>query len=172
MIANIGGRLSTKDIERIKELVNIAENPIKYLGIDPGKKNGVCGYGADYALKFMLTIDANDINIFLHQFGLVKLCVIEGYKLYPNKMQHQIYSSMETSRVIGRVESWAENNKIELVVQGASIKKTGYAWIGRKPLPKNNPMNHSLDAHVHFMHWAIKNNRISAEEILKKGILD
>jgi|SRR5882724_1327340 len=160
--------LQRNEFERFEETVNSDHNPVLYLGIDPGRANGVCGYDARYYVVFMYTINSLDMVHFLAQLKKVKKCVIEDYLLYPDKMKQQVYSDMETPRVIGRVESWAEAQNVELIKQGASIKSTGYKWIGRKPLPKSNPLNHELDGHVHFMYWAVKNGKINAADLLRK----
>ena len=161
-------RLTPEYLANLSSVVNAEENPVIYLGIDPGKANGVCGYDAKYYVMFMLTIQADDMNMFINQFTKVKTCIIEDYRIFPGKEKQHIYSSLETPRVIGRVEAWAETNKIELVKQGAHIKETGYKWIGAKPLPKSNKNNHKLDAHVHFMYWAVKSRLINAAELLKR----
>lgn len=155
-------------LDLIKDAVNNEQNPVTYLAIDPGKANGICGYDEKYYLIFMYTIQSSDIVDFLDIFEHVQKCIYEDYLLYPNKIKQQVYSDMETPRVIGRIESWAQRKKVALIKQGASIKTTGYAWIGKKPLPKSNPKNHELDAHVHFMYWAVKNNKINAADLLKR----
>jgi hypothetical protein len=165
-----GQRLTKEYLTHLNEAVNAEANPITYLGIDPGKANGVCGYDAKYYLQFMLTVPADDMNMFVHQFNRVEKCIMEGYKLYPNKLKEQVYSDLETPRVIGRVESWAEMHQVELIIQPASIKPTGYKWLGVKPLPKSNPRNHELDGHIHFMYWAIKRGHITAESLFKRGV--
>jgi hypothetical protein len=145
----------------------LATESVIYLSIDPGKSNGVCGYDADYALLFMITVKSSEMIMFLQQFKNLKKCILEGFTLFPNKAKEQVYSDMETPRVIGRVESWATIVGVELIKQAPSIKPTGYKWIGEKPLPKSNPKNHSLDAHVHFMYWAIKGGHIDARSLVK-----
>lgn len=157
-----------KSMERFTEFVNTDFNPIEYLAIDPGKSNGVCGYDAKYYWQFMFIVPAVDMIQFLQIFKKVKVCIVEGFQLYPNKAKDQIYSDMETPRVIGRIETWAELNNVDLVKQQASIKPTGYAWIGEKPLPKSNPNNHAMDAHVHFMYWAVKTSRINPADLLRR----
>jgi hypothetical protein len=161
-----GDRTTPEYLEHFKEAVNASANPVNYLGIDPGKSNGVCGYDAKYYLVFMLTIQAEDMIQFLQQFELVDTCVIEDYRIYSGKEEAHINTDVETLRVIGRVESWAEINKVKLVKQGASIKKNAYAWIGVTPPKKSDPRNHMADANVHFMHWAIKTRRVSARNLL------
>ncbi len=167
------GEEVTEDmLKRLSDTVNAEENPVKYLSIDPGKANGICGYDAKYYTVFMLTLDEKDVVDFLQQFKFVDTCIIENFILYPNKAQQQVYSDMGTSRVIGRVESWANKLGVDLVKQNASIKSTGYAWIGQKPLPKSNKKNHEMDAHVHFIYWAVKSHRMDAAQLIKprKGL--
>lgn len=159
--------LSLEFLNFLNEQVNDEENPVVYLSIDPGKANGVCGYNSNFSVMFMLTITAPNIVMFLHQFEKVKKCIMEGYKVYPNKVKDHIYSDLETPRVIGRVESWAEIKGIELIKQPASIKPTAYKWLGVKPLSKSNKNNHAMDGHVHFMYWAIKNGHVKAEDLIK-----
>lgn len=160
--------LTPRYLENLNSTVNADTNPIEYLSIDPGKSNGLCGYDTKFYPQFMLTIRADDMVKFLQQFKRVRKVIIESYKIFPNKAKDHIYSDLETPRVIGRVEGWAETNDVELIKQPSSIKPTGYAWIGKKPLPKSNPQNHSMDAHVHFMYWAVKNRLIDARELLRR----
>lgn len=140
--------------------VNAPHNPVKYLAIDPGKANGICGYDEKFYLAFMHTIREEDMQKYLDCFATLATVIVEDFVLYPNKSKEQIYSDMLTSRVIGRIEGWAARNNIKLVKQPASIKKAGYLWIGKKPLPKSNPQNHKMDAHVHGMYWAIRNKLV------------
>lgn len=165
-----GQRTTPEYLEHLKEAVNAPENPVVYLGIDPGGSNGICGYDVDYYLVFMLTVQAADMVMFLHQFKKVQKCVLEGYWVYPGKQNDHVYSDLETPRVIGRIESWAETHGVEVIVQPAAVKATGYAWIGQKVLPKSNKNNHQMDAHVHFMFWAIKFGHIDAHTLLRKVI--
>lgn len=153
--------------EHLSSAFNSEINPVKYLAIDPGKINGVCGYDAKYYLNFMYSIPETDMPIFLELFNYVDKCIVENFLLYPNKALQQTYSSMVTSRVIGRIEHWASVKNIELIKQNATIKKTGYAWIGQKPPSKSNPRNHELDANVHFIYWAVKNRKIDAADLIR-----
>lgn len=162
-------RLTKEYLEHLKEAVNSPLNPVTYLAIDPGKSNGICAYDAKFYLVFMLTIQADDMTMFLDQFDKIEKCVMENYLVYPQKATDHVYSSLETPRVIGRIESWAERKKITLITQPASIKPTAYKWIGKKPLPKSNPRNHEMDAHAHFMYWAVSRGMIPAESLLKRS---
>lgn len=153
--------------ERLATFANNEVNPIKYLGIDPGKANGFCGYDAKCYLQFMVTVAAEDMVKYLKCFKNVDTCVIENFLLYPNKAKQQAYSEMLTSKVIGRVESWAEMNDVTLVKQGATIKKTAYLWLGKKIPSKSDPTNHTQDAHAHFTYWAIRTGKINATEFVR-----
>ena len=169
-----GTRLNEKYLTRLKSAVNNPQNPVKYLSVDPGKANGVCGYDERYYLSFMLSIQADDMVDFLDQFENVEECVCESFILYPEipgrKRRTPVYSDMETSRVIGRVESWTKNNSIELHMQPANIKPTAYKWLNEKPLPKSNPANHMKDAHAHFIYWAVVHGRIPAEDLVRRTV--
>jgi hypothetical protein len=146
--------------------VNDEKNPVVYLGIDPGESNGVCGFDEKYRLVFMYTVMYPDVGDFLELFKNLKLIVCEDFFLYPDKAMQQVYSEMKTSKVIGSVVEFTRKNKIQLVMQKATIKSTGYKWVGKKPLPKHNPANHELDAFVHFMYWAVRTGKINAADLL------
>lgn len=165
-------RLSTQDQEvtdpfklydsvvDLKRIYNSELNPVTYLAIDPGGHNGICGYDTRHYLMFMATVGADDIVRFLDLFDHIKKCICEDYILYNNKMKQQINSDMETSRIIGRIEAWAEKKNVELIKQLAKDKPQGYAFLGKKPLPKTNPRNHEWDAHAHFTFWAVRTGRV------------
>lgn len=161
-------RLTDSEFEHLTEAVNAEHNPVEYLAVDPGKGNGICGYDTKFYLQFMMTIHEADIVRFMEQFEKVKVCILEGYKLYPNKTKEQIYSDMLTPRVIGRIETWAERHKVKIVLQGANVKATGYQWLGKKPLPKSNPQNHPMDAHAHGTYYAVRKGLINPADLLRK----
>lgn len=161
------GRIKEGELEKLEIVVNSDTNPILFLGIDPGKRNGICGYDAKYCVQFMLNINEADVAKFLRCFTKLQKIIMEGYKLYPNKAKQQIYSDMLTPRVIGRVEDYCDMRNIDLIIQPASIKPTGYMWIGKKPPPKGNINRDPMDAHVHFMYWAVKNRLINAADLLR-----
>ncbi len=139
---------------------------ITYIAIDPGKGNGICGYDTDYKPQFMLTLHEKDIVAFLRLFQNIEFCIMENYRVRPVKYSHE-GSDIETLRVMGRIEGWAARNRISLIKQMPNVKSTGYKWIGKSPLPRSNMMNHALDAHVHFMYWAVRTGRIPAEKLVE-----
>jgi hypothetical protein len=161
--------ISDEDFKALYELVNSPLTAVKYLAIDPGKASGVCGYGAHLNLIFMYTIREEDMVKFLECFESVTTAIVEDYVLYPNKSKEQVYSDMQTSRVIGRIEGWAARHRVQLVKQKANIKPNGYAFIGRNPLPKSNPKNHVWDAHVHMIYWAVRTGKINARDLLNNA---
>lgn len=166
-----GERLTKEYLANLNNAVNAVQNPVVYLGIDPGESNGICGYDAKYYLLFMLTIHHEDMVMFMHQFKSVKKCIMEEYKVFSHKAKQHINSDLKTTQVIGRVQSWAKLHEVELIMQPSSIKPTGYKWIRKKPLPKSNPMNHSLDGHVHFVYWGVRTGRIKLEDILRNEVM-
>lgn len=116
---------------------------------------------------FMTTINERELLKFLKIFTKVTTCVTEDYKIrYDRAVQHT-GSDVLTLRVIGRIEHWCEINNVTLIKQMPTIKATGYLWLGKKPLPKSNPANHKWDAHVHFIHWAVRKGLIKAADLLR-----
>lgn len=162
-----GHRTTPEFLERLESVVNASENPVIYLAIDPGKANGICGYDTRFYLQFMMTVQADDMIMFLEQFKKLEVIICEDYKILYHKTKDHAFSDLETTRVIGRIEGYATRLKVKLVKQLATIKKTGYAFIGKTPLPKSDPTNHQLDAHVHFIFWAVKNQLIDIKTLLR-----
>lgn len=159
--------LNSANLLSMKEAFNTEKNPIKYLSIDPGNKNGVCGYDEKLYPQFMFTVRDVDMVQFINLFEKLDICIIEDYRIFAHKLKVHANSKVETLRIIGKVEGWAETKGITLIKQPSKIKPTGYAWIKKKPLPKSDPKNHSLDAHVHFMYWAVRAGKFRAEDLLK-----
>jgi hypothetical protein len=164
-------RFPTWDVEQkdnLETFITNEANPLESLAIDPGKFNGVCGYDSRHYLQFMYVVDFEDMVTFLNILKRVKRCIIEDYTLFPNKAMRQTYSDMPTSRMIGRVESWAELHSVELIKQLPTIKVTAYKWLGKKPPAKSTNLNDPWDAHAHFTYWAIKNKKINPAVLLKE----
>ena len=160
-------RLSAKHFDSIEHVVNEPINPVKFLGIDPGKANGIVLYDGAFRLVYMMTVHADDMVRFLSQFKFVHTVIIEDYRLYPNKAHKQIYSDMETSRVIGRIEAWAETQGgIRVIKQGSNILDNAFMWLGQKPPGKSNPRRHIMCANAHFVFWAVKQGHIKVSDLL------
>ncbi len=159
-------KLSPQELEHLAATVNEPMNPVKFLAIDPGKSNGVTFYDERYRLVFSMTVDADDMVEFLEQFKLVHTVICESFLLYPNKAKEQTYSSMETSRVIGRIESWCAQMGIRLIMQPASIKPIAYKWLGKKKPSKSDSTNHQKDAHAHFIYWGVRTGKIDMKSLI------
>ncbi len=157
-----GNKITAEYLAHINSVVNNEQNPVTYLGIDPGNATGITGYDEKFYLQFSLTLKPEDVGVFLDNFYHLKTVVYEGFALFPNKAKQQIYSKMTTSQVIGRIKTISELRGFEVVEQQSTIKNTGYKYLGKKPLPKSNPQNHTMDAHVHFMYWAISKGKLKA----------
>lgn len=168
MIFDDDGRITEEGFEKLRQLANNEINPVIFLSFDPGKGTGVTGYDAKYYLQFMWTIHADDVVKFLACFDHISLIVMENYRVFAHKAKAHINSDLLTVRVIGRIESWCENKDITLIPQAPSIKTTAYKWAKKKPLPKSNPRNHALDAHVHFIFFAVQRGYINLASIHKK----
>ncbi len=85
-----------------------------------------------------------------------KIIVCEDFHLFPNKAQAQIWSDMETVRIIGAIEYFCRINKIEFVLQKPNVKSIAYMWAGIK-VPKNHAATHKTDAYVHGVYYLQKN---------------
>lgn len=162
-----GDRTTDAFLERLRSVVNSELNPVKFLAIDPGTSNGVCLYDARYYLVSMMTVHAEDLDEFIEQFEQLDTIICEDYKVYRHKANAHVFSDLQTPRAIGGIESFCRRKKVKLVKQLASNKPTGYAFLGKKPLPKSDPKNHQMDAHVHFIFWAVKNNLIDIKTLLR-----
>lgn len=154
---------------RLDDFGNRDMNYVAILAIDPGKSNGVCAYSNLGELLFMATVAEKDMPFLLNCLRKVHTCIVEDFLLYPNKSKAQAYSTMNTSRVIGVIEGWAAINQITLKKQKATVKNTAYKWAGLKPLSKSNPLNHALDAHIHFIYWAITTHFLSIDTLITKA---
>lgn len=138
-----------------------------YMAIDPGKRTGLNIYDEKGNILGMYTIAGSKIISFLQDFVKIKVCIIEGYRVFPHKAKAHVYSDLETPRIIGRVEAWAEVNGIKLVKQRSADKTMGYKYQAEEPAKKSNPQNDVLDAHAHFIFWAVNNGVIKPEQLIE-----
>lgn len=151
-----GERLTPEFFEHLKFVVSESFTPVMYLGIDPGVHSGVTGYDERLHLQFMMNVHEEDITLFINCFDKLKKVIMEDFRLYSNKAQEQINSKMETTRVIGRIEAVCKIKNVPIVLQMPSVKTTGYRYIG-KTRPTVKKKQNPMDAHVHFMYWAVTN---------------
>jgi len=136
-----------------------------YLGIDPGERfNGWATFKESGDLITMGTIIGVDqLTDWLEAFDTttLKKVIVEDYRIGIVKGKHfgaekHQGSRALTAKTIGRIESWAYRNNVEVILQGNNIKPVGYLWAGI-PVPKNKDLSHETDAYVHGVHWLQKN---------------
>lgn len=125
-----------------------------YLAIDPGKANG------------WATFDEQGNGITMGQcnvLGLLQLLdettahtiITEDYRLYPWKRDEQIWSRLDTVRVIGMIQYFCWKNNRNFILQEPNIKSIGYMWAGLQPA-KNHKNSHERDAYVHGVYFLQK----------------
>lgn len=95
------------------------------------------------------------LYIVLKQIGPVPYVVIEDYRLFQHKALQQSGSKLETVRVIGALESWANSHKSRVTLQPANIKSIAQMWSG--VVPKGAHKNsHHVDAFNHGYYFLQK----------------
>lgn len=139
---------------------------VRYLSVDPGESNGLCGYDIDGRLLWMATTKLRDLARFIEELRNVHTCIIEDYKIHPHKAQDHIYKDVVAIRAIGKIENWIERYNIKEFKQPNKHKTTGYQYMGKKPPPKSDPRRHELDAHAHFLYWGVNSKLINPADLI------
>ena len=93
------------------------------------------------------------------------ILVIEDYLLYANKAESQIYSRMETSKLIGIIQHWCWINNIPYCMQPAAQVKQRWAdpilehkgYIKKKG-GRYDVCEHTRDSMRHAIHYATFKN--------------
>ena len=93
------------------------------------------------------------------------ILVIEDYLLYANKAESQIYSRMETSKLIGIIQHWCWTHEVPYCMQPAAQVKQRWAdpilehkgYIKKKN-GKYNVCEHTRDSMRHAIHYATFKN--------------
>lgn len=142
-----------------------------YIAIDPGISTGIAIFGDDGELNWFQTEKYENIYKWLETLDaqIITDIIMEDYRLNPpNWEKHEaIHSKMETTKVMGKIELWCEQNDIKLHEQARQFKSVGYKYWGKEPLPKSNPLNHAWDAVAHGMYWLVRNHKINPRSLLK-----
>ena len=133
---------------------------INYTAFDPGKANGVAFWDSVPNFIWMDTWQFDELPQKLSDsdFSECKVFIIERFLVYPHMTHRLPYNQMITSQAIGILKGFAHSRGIKVVEQNATIKTTGYKWLGRKPPSKTNPNNHSLDAVAHGTYYLVSKN--------------
>lgn len=127
-----------------------------YISIDPGKSTGWVTWDRNgNVIQQGTTRTRDEFEDLLDSMGSVSVVIVEDFTLYKNKALQQSGSKMETSKVIGSIESWARRNKATLVMQPASILAIAQLWSGVK-MPKNHNVSHWVSAYNHGMYYLLK----------------
>jgi RNase H-fold protein (predicted Holliday junction resolvase) len=133
----------------------------RVLAIDPGEVH--CGIAIFEPAKMVLTksaytcvrtLEVSPADLFrLVEFEPLDVVVIEEFRLYPDKAGVQGYSQLKTVEVIGVVRYLCEREKVELVQQGASIKRVARAQMAARGVPNLATAlgkgGHAADAVLH-----------------------
>lgn len=129
-----------------------------YISIDPGKSTGWVTWDKNgNVIKQGTCRGRDEFEQLLEDLGSVPVVVVEDFTLFKHKALQQSGSKMETSKVIGSIESWVRRNKSELVMQPASILTIAQLWSGVK-MPKNHNVSHWVSAYNHGYYYLIKQN--------------
>lgn len=141
---------------------------ITFISFDPGENTGVTLYNEKGHLQQLEVIHHKKINEWLRELVAddIITCIIEDYRVYPNKAKAHIYSDVKTVAVIGRLEYWAEAHEIKIVKQPASLKTTGFKYLGIAEPPRSNPRSHGFVAHAHATFYFVKNGILDPKELL------
>ncbi len=130
-----------------------------YLSIDPGKTSGWVTWDSNgNMLKQGQTKGPIEFESLLEELSdSVRVAVVEDFTLYRSHALQQSGSKMETSKLIGVIESWCRRNDVNLVMQPASILSIAQLWSGVK-MPKNHAKSHWVSAYNHGYYYLIKKN--------------
>lgn len=139
---------------------------MKVLALDPGEKVGWArGIIVDGVLDESTVVHGinhlKDMALKLHdQIHNYDLVIYESFRLYPGAAKSMVGSDFPTAQFVGMVRlcAWANPN-VDLVVQGATIKKTALKtapdWLQSiiSNAPKAHDDAHDVDALLHLWHW-------------------
>lgn len=126
-----------------------------YLCLDPGKTTG------------WATFDEAGVGITMGQANIqelldmmdstdAKIIITEDYHLFPWKLKEQVWSKIDTVRVIGMIQYWCYKTGRQLILQDPNIKSIGYMWAGLKRAASHKN-SHERDAYVHGVFYLQKN---------------
>ena len=133
-----------------------------FLGIDPGGTTGLALVSVNDKKPTLVEVMASkDLTTKEYQWLLKKadLLIIENFRLRPKNARDGSFdwSDMETPKIIGAIEMWAQLNDKVLVKQEPSIKPMGYGYCHMKYV-KGKKGLHIQDAAAHAMFYLVTNN--------------
>lgn len=131
------------------------------LGIDPGKSTGLAMITIDDMKKPRLTearvsydVSAIEYNDWLK---LADYIVVEDFKVRPGKARQGSFdwSSMETPKIIGSIQTLAKLLGKTVTLQQPTIKPMGYGFAHLNYV-KGKQGTHIQDAAAHAMYFAVR----------------
>jgi hypothetical protein len=132
----------------------MTSNNARYLAIDPGKMNGWATFDVEGNGITMGQCDVMGLIELLDETTATTL-ITEDYKLYPWKRDEQIWSRLDTVRIIGMIQYFCYKNNRNLILQMPNIKPIAYMWAGIKEA-KSHKNSHERDAYVHGIYFLQK----------------
>lgn len=134
-----------------------AKAEASYLAIDPGETIGYATFDDNGTL---LDMGQFRFEAFLSEIeslftSSIKVCIVEDYKNYAWKQQKK-WSRNNTSKVIGKIELFAELRGAKVVLQPAQHYPIGAKWGGFE-IPSNHSISHQFVAAAHGIFWLQEN---------------
>lgn len=125
-----------------------------YLALDPGKTTGWATFAQDGSGLTMGQVNVMDL-IKMMDNTPARVIITEDYHLFPWKKNEQVWSRLDTVRLIGMIQYWCFKTNRQLILQDPNIKTIAYMWAGLKKagLHKNS---HERDAYVHGVYYLQK----------------
>lgn len=134
---------------------------MRILSVDPGDVHVGMALWNNGGLEHAWETDPEDSVHAFKGFYDLDLLVIESYQLYPWASDHQTFSKMPTSQLIGRMKQVADDRGIRVLEQTAAslkvIRKTPYYKALRKERGKFPPHADSAVGHgLFYLHMSPK----------------
>lgn len=146
---------------------------MNFLSIDPGGTTGFAHFlqeeDEQWRVKTFGEVAKADVYDWIEDTG-PDLYVVENYRVRPQSISgysHQ-WSSGETLRIIGALESRARRIGSPLVLQEPAIKPVGYAHAGLKYVKDKKGM-HVQDAIAHGVFYLVKQLKVNPKSLHLAG---
>lgn len=149
---------------------------MKLLAIDPGKANGIAYMDTTKKppVVFLDTIHGkerlfSELNSYAKDPSInPEIVVVEDYINRPATARGFDHSWDKgfTHRIIGAIEHWAWQHRIEMILQQPAIKPAMYGMLGLKYVQGQKNVHH-LDALVHGYKFIFDRHLLPQNEIFK-----
>lgn len=140
------------------------------LGIDPGGTTGLALLSIENKKATLVEAsESKDVSAIEYNWLLSKAdhIIVEDFKVRPAKAKKGDFnwSSMETPKIIGSIQTLVKLLEKEVVLQQPSIKPMGYGYAHLKYVPGKKGL-HIQDAAAHAMFFAVKNGLCLPSKLL------